>query len=124
MDVDKMKERWAEMDRIRKEALATNRAAMLKKLTEAGITKVEGEYEGYGDSGNSSIAALEPDGKTLSDEGKRDLEALIWDFAYNLNPGFEINEGGNGELSWDIPNDRVDVSHRAVIEQLEEYENV
>lgn len=87
------------------------RAALLSELRVLGVTSIEVQYEGYGDSGNVEDVVVTPDTITLTEELRRHVEDFGWDFAYALNPGFENNEGGYGELTWALEADKIDVSH-------------
>ena len=124
VNMEKIKEQMAKDNQRRKEDLDKKRAAMRLRLEELGIEEVRGSYDGYGDSGNSEIVELKPEPQNLSDKDKQDIEDIIWAFAYNQNPGFEINEGGRGSIKWDIPNDRLDINHVMIVEECHSYENV
>lgn len=87
------------------------RAALLTELRAIGATKIEVQYEGYGDSGNVEDVVVTPDTIALAEELRRRVEDFGWDFAYALSPGFENNEGGYGELIWSLETDKIDVSH-------------
>lgn len=87
------------------------RAALLTELRALGMTSIEVQYEGYGDSGNVEDVVVKPDAITLTEELRRRVEDFGWDFAYALSPGFENNEGGYGELTWSLEADKIDVSH-------------
>ena len=93
------------------EERAITRTALLTELRALGVTKIEVQYEGYGDSGNVEDVSVTPDTITLSEEMRRRVEDFGWDFAYALSPGFENNEGGYGELTWALETDKIDVSH-------------
>jgi len=93
------------------EQRVVTRAALLTELRAVGVTKIEVQYEGYGDSGNVENVVVTPDTITLSEEMRRRVEDFGWDFAYALSPGFENNEGGYGELTWALEADKIDVSH-------------
>ncbi len=67
------------------------RAAILTELRDLGVTNIEVQYEGYGDSGNVEDVVVTPDTITLTDELRRQVEDFGWDFAYALSPGFENN---------------------------------
>ena len=81
------------------------------ELRALGVTSIEVQYEGYGDSGNVEDVVVTPDAITLTEELRRRVEDFGWDFAYALSPGFENNEGGYGELTWVLEVDKIDVSH-------------
>lgn len=87
------------------------RAALLSELRAFGVTRIEVQYEGYGDSGNVEDVLVSPDTITLTEEMRLRVEDFGWDFAYALSPGFENNEGGYGELTWALATDKIDVSH-------------
>ena len=87
------------------------RAALLFELRALGVTNIEVQYGGYGDSGNVEDVVVSPDTITLTDDLRRRVEDFGWDFAYALSPGFENNEGGYGELTWSLEADKIDVSH-------------
>lgn len=87
------------------------RAALLSELRALGVTSIEVQYEGYGDSGNVEDVVVMPDTIILTEELRRRVEDFGWDFAYALSPGFENNEGGYGELNWAIEADKIAVSH-------------
>lgn len=90
-------------------AETVQREELLGKLRAVGIESVSASYNGYGDSGNVEDIVLTPD----RDLGllDRELADFIWSFVYSLHPGFENNEGGQGEFGWTISTDRIDVSH-------------
>ena len=90
--------------------LKTERASLLPKLRALGIEEIEGRYDGYADSGNVGDITISPEGAQIADLEPR-LKDFVWDIAYNLNPGFEINEGGEGTVTWNVVDDRIDVDH-------------
>lgn len=100
-----------ESQRRAAEQRAETRAALLSELRALGVTSIEVQYEGYGDSGNVEDVVVTPDAITLTEELRRRVEDFGWDFAYALSPGFESNEGGYGELTWVLEVDKIDVSH-------------
>ena len=87
------------------------RAALLSELRTLGVTSIEVQYEGYGDSGKVEDVVVTPGTIILTDEPRRQVEDFGWDFAYALSLGFENNEGGYGELSWALEADKIDFSH-------------
>lgn len=73
-----------------------------------GLDQVTIEYEGSGDSGQIDFigyrAGVEKASfDQLPHEQAKIIEELLdvvgWDIAYGTNPGFEINEGGQGTLT-------------------------
>ncbi|WP_171182071.1 DUF6878 family protein [Ruegeria sp. HKCCD8929] len=115
MDWTTINETMQRMARERKDELAGKRTALLPKLRKLGIEQIEATYDGYGDSGNIEDVILFPEGvrgdAALEANQLEGLEDFLWAVAYNLNPGFEINDGAYGEISWDLRTDRIDVSH-------------
>lgn len=77
-----------------------------------GVVRVEARYNGYGDSGNIEDVTLTPEAASLETDLKVKLEDLLWGTAYDLHPGFEINEGGDGEIDWDVTKDAMSIEHR------------
>ena len=100
-----------EAQRRAAEQRVETRAALLTELRGLGVTGLDVQYEGYGDSGNVEEVVVTPDTITLTEELRRRVEDFGWDFAYALSPGFENNEGGYGELTWVLATDNIDVSH-------------
>ena len=95
----------------REAANAAMRADLLARLRVLGVTEVIARYEGYGDSGNVEELALQPDQTDLPDDLETALRDFAWSFAYHLHPGFENNEGGYGELTWDVSADSITLDH-------------
>ena len=105
---------WAERERKAEEARQRERIELRDLLRTKGVERVEAGYDGYGDSGNVSHVAMSPMDVEVKELAAR-LADFIWAIAYNLNPGFEIDDGGEGTLTWDIGKDRIDVNHVAFI---------
>lgn len=102
--------RWEEQRRAAAQRLKEERAALLAKLRALGITALEAWYDGYGDSGNVGEIVLRPAGAGLGDLESR-LADFIWDVAYGQHPGFEVNDGGEGCVIWDMAANRIDLKH-------------
>eukprot|EP00903_Cladosiphon_okamuranus_P021920 g20152.t1 len=100
-----------EAQRRAAEQRVETRAALLTELRGLGVTGLDVQYEGYGDSGNVEEVVVTPDTITLTEELRRRVEDFGWDFAYALSPGFENNEGGYGELTWALETDKIDVGY-------------
>ena len=116
---------WAERERKAEEARQRERVELGDLLRTKGVERVEAGYDGYGDSGNVNHVAVSPTRVEVKELDTR-LADFIWAVAYNLNPGFEIDDGGEGTLTWDLGKDRIDVNHVAFIyESIESvHENV
>ena len=112
----------------------------LRKGTD--IKKIIIEYAGYGDSGDEIYAYADNNSKyewegfpgsfsddkncpelkkTLGDKG----ENMAFDALFQLLPGgWEINEGSQGHLIWDIVNDKVEVNHEWNVRTTESQDSV
>ena len=91
--------------------LATIRADLLRACRATGATAVEATYDGYGDSGNIEDLAFVPTRIVpLGATGTR-LADFLWQMAYDRHPGFENNEGGYGEVRWDLEADTISIDH-------------
>ena len=105
---------WASyQDRARKqrELLQFERADMLRKLRTVGIRAIKGTYDAYGDSGNVEDITIQPAEIDISNRMENRIKDLVWDMAYGLHPGFENNDGGFGELTWDVVADAITLDH-------------
>lgn len=102
------------------------RANLLAELRALGITLIEIQYDGYGDSGNVEDVTPTPATIKLAYDLNERIETFGWDFAYALNPGFENNEGGYGSLEWNLETDKINVSHsnRYVDSDTTDYEDL
>ncbi len=102
------------------------RANLLVELRALGVTLIEIQYEGYGDSGNVEDVTPTPATIKLAYDLNLRAETFGWDFAYALNPGFENNEGGYGSLEWNLETDKINVSHsnRYVESDTTDYEDL
>lgn len=105
------------------------RTKLLKKFREIGVAQIGVEYSGYGDSGqldnifttpaNVSLDGIEFDSTTYPwrpDEiVKRNLgeafEDFIWREITSRYGGFENNEGGQGEVIWNITKNKITLDH-------------
>ena len=105
---------WAERERKAEETRQRERVELRDLLRTKGVERVEAGYDGYGDSGNVNHITASPANVEVKELATR-LSDFIWAVAYNLNPGFEIDDGGEGTLTWDLGKDRIDVNHVAFI---------
>ena len=109
-DWEKFQAEEAERRHKAEEALRKERAEILTLLQSAEVTEVEAFYDGYGDSGNVSEVSTTPTSAKISEFEER-LKDFVWEIAYMLHPGFEIDDGGEGTLTWDVTKDRIDLDH-------------
>ena len=101
--------RWSQE---RKARLATERKVLRETLTSLGVMRIEARYDGYGDSGNVEEIVLTPEAVTLEDGLHTKLADFLWSVAYDLHPGFENTDGGDGEITWDLTENKIDLEHR------------
>lgn len=107
------------------------RAELVAMLRDAGVETVTAHYDAYGDSGNIEEVVLLPElpkvelvaveaeadrpqedadhRLTTADASK--LDDFLWSTVYGLHPGFENNEGGYGDISWDVTADSISIEH-------------
>ncbi len=91
-------------------------------LRAQGVTRIKARYDGYGDSGNVEEIAVTPEAADVSAVETR-LTDFVWGVAYDLHPGFENNDGGEGTLRWDVTADRIDVDHANMIMERDDYQH-
>ena len=104
----------ASMNRWRTEEaahLAATRAELLRSLRSAGATALVAAYDGCGDSGNIEGLRLAPEGLDPAPATEGRLADFAWAFVCHRYPGFENNEGGFGELRWDVVEDAIALDH-------------
>ena len=100
-------ERRETTDRLRNE--------ILPQFRTLGVANIEVSYSGYGDSGAidgvqyRDIAGIRVDRAPIPTQLVEDLESCVYEF---LPPGFEINDGGQGSLTIDVPNAKVTIQHQ------------
>lgn len=90
-----------EMYSDRKEQqLAALRGILDAIQSEFDVDNLTIEYAGGGDSGSVEDMSVYSNGQKVDfpDNFDRLLDVIGWDIAYQTHPGFEINEGGSGEL--------------------------
>jgi hypothetical protein len=126
--------------------LDANKQLLLSALRSAGVENVRVQYEGMGDSGGIEDIDFSPSGVYVKGKNtivistnygwnqdpsvsvsikKMDLENGLADFAERLvshfgHGGYENNEGGGGEVIFNVMNDRIDVEHYYNIIEREE----
>jgi hypothetical protein len=84
-------------------------------LRQHGVANIEAAYSGYGDSGAiDGVQFRDPAGQrvdraTIPTPVVEQLENCIYEF---LPSGFEINDGGQGTLTLDVPTGRITLAHQ------------
>ncbi len=130
---------------LQQSIMPENRTALLAALHNAGIVRLEVNYDGYGDSGqineqNATLAtgetaALEDvksaGGVTLASVGydltidhmthhlAAAVEAYCYDVLETYHSGYENNEGGNGAFAFDIEAGTIELIHNDVVTDYE-----
>ncbi len=90
---------------------AAIRADLLRACRAAGATALEAQYDAYGDSGNIEDLSFVPAGIIAVGATETRLADFLWQVAYDRHPGFENNEGGYGEIVWDLDADTISLDH-------------
>ncbi len=108
-------ERQRQEQARREDTLAHLRNDILPTLERLGVAKVQVEYSGYGDSGAiNSVDYFNAAGKTIYiGSNAPDLNYEIEQVAEEFLPdGFEINEGGQGDVFIDVAKRRITIEHQ------------
>jgi len=96
-------------------------------LAEAGFNIVTVSYSGMNDEGWIQVVHVAdpplPEGVELSEDLKRHIRDAAYDVLESKFPGWEINEGSEGEITIDVRNRRAAVHHGQRYESVE-YEDV
>lgn len=91
----------------KQKSLDDERPALLEELrAKVLINELENPivvtYEGYGDSGS-----FEDVPKNLSNE----TQDFLWELLTSSEGGWENNEGGRGNVTWNVNEDKISVNH-------------
>lgn len=118
----------------------TDRQKILDLCRRSGVTQITAEYSGYGDSGSIEDPQFTPDQALnlnapfdtvqhpwRADETiDRNVSDIITDVFYQLleqrHPGWEINDGSQGEFTWNITTDKITLEHGANYTSTEHFE--
>jgi len=115
----KLNEYFAQFEKAEKarveSALATLKTQTFPRLKKWGVSKVHAEYSGYGDSGSINfIAYLDAQGQPMNMDLVRaasdpEIERVLYEL---LPSGFEINDGGQGDVYLDVQAGTVKLEHQ------------
>lgn len=99
----------------RKKTFSARRPALLETLRAMVLTDelknpIVLEYEGYGDNGG-----FEETPDDLPDE----IEDFLWDLLVQEEGGWENNNGGRGEIKWDVNTDEITIDHTQYVTSSE-----
>jgi hypothetical protein len=104
----------AEQDRL--DAMKhTLKADILPQFAALKVANIEVSYSGYGDSGAidgcqyRDSAGTRVDRTTIPTQLIESLESCVYEF---LPAGFEINDGGQGTVTIDVPKCTVTIAHQ------------
>lgn len=88
------------------------RQQTLPALQSLGIEKVVGGYSGYGDSGDlHDLKCVGPEDKPVEIDDT--LRATLVSFLYEFLPdGYEINDGGQGDITLYLQTMRIELEHQ------------
>lgn len=90
------------------------RSTILPRLRQLGVLRVRVDYSGYGDDGAIDSIDFDGAGDTAIDVEKAD-PALVNDLrdavSMFLPEGFEIGEGGQGDLTIDVVTGKLTLDH-------------
>ena len=95
-------------------AKARLKTEIIPRLKQWGVSKVRAEYSGYGDSGCiDGITYLDAHDQPVNMEMVRsasdpEIENVLYEF---LPAGFEINDGGQGDVYLDVAAGTVTLEH-------------
>ena len=97
------------------DAKAKLRTQILPALAEHRVANIEAAYSGYGDSGAIDGIQYRDEAGVRVDRGSlptpvvEQLENVLYEF---LPSGFEINDGGQGTLTLDVPTGKITLAHQ------------
>lgn len=144
---------WDELDarsaihkRLIAEARPANRVSLLQTLADAGITHVIVSFDGYSDSGQIEnveakrgdsvveFPAIEIDWLPVdwkADEHQRQpitlsdaVEAIVYDCLEVKHPGWEIDDGAFGEVTFDVAERRITLDYNERFTGSEYFQHV
>ena len=96
-------------------AKARLKTEIIPRLKQWGVSKVRAEYSGYGDSGCiDGITYLDAHDQPVNMDMVRsasdpEIERVLYEF---LPSGFEINDGGQGDVTIDVAAGKVTLAHQ------------
>lgn len=86
-----------------------------RQLKEHGVTCVQIQYDGCGDSGQiESVALLDTEGRDLYGKvpiAEDQLMDVFYDLTQARHPGWENNDGAFGEFEWNLFTDDLEHVH-------------
>ena len=114
--LERLMAEYRQHERARFEAAkARLKTDVIPRLKQWGVTKIRAEYSGYGDSGCiNHIAYLDSQDQPMNMDLVRSasdpvIEQMLYEF---LPDGFEINDGGQGDVTIDVATGTVTLDHQ------------
>jgi hypothetical protein len=98
-----------------KEAKASLKCTIIPRLKKLGVALVQSRYSGYGDSGCiETVEYFDAKNQLMNVRDSRSPKARkIDDVLHDFLPdGFEINDGGQGEMTIDVEAGTVTIDHQ------------
>ena len=89
------------------------RLTCLAGLRARGVTGTLAEYNGFADQGHVDHVRYTPGTAAVPEALRENVLELMWRLAWRTNPGFENDDGGRGEIEWDLAADHIIVRHWA-----------
>jgi hypothetical protein len=96
---DEMRARWSREHTERMSRRIVIMAPIVMQLRELGVEHVTVQYFGSGDSGDIEAHEWSPE---IEIPGDVDMNELVTEMAEFVPAGYEINDGGDGELALDV----------------------
>ncbi len=96
-------------------AKTTLKRTIIPRLKKQGVATVESRYSGYGDSGCiETVEYFDAQNKLMTlpesrSKKTRSLDDVLHDF---LPAGFEVNDGGQGEITIDVQAGTITIEHQ------------
>lgn len=85
------------------------RAKIVARMREIGVKTLSCEYEGSCDDGH--ISNIKFDQVPNEDEPTKDIIAYMFIVVSQHFPGYEIDWGSDGTITWNITTDKIKVEH-------------
>lgn len=98
--------------------------AILAELRLLGVTAVECEYYGSGDSGSLEPLSYKPDDVQIPCELDEDLISRFNSELDARHPGWEIDDGSSGRIRLDVINGTLTIDHEEYYQGSNHYSNM
>lgn len=85
------------------------RAKIIATMREKGVKTLTCEYSGYNDSGEIQSITFAPEDD--KDAPKDQIEDYLFAVLADNHPGYELDAGCEGTITWDIDTDKIKIDH-------------